>query len=492
MKKIVLFTFILTIFTVIACKDFLEKENPNELTTSSYFKTEAQAIAAVNAIYGALQANNLYEREYFFLQDCLSDDVQSGGAQLEAPRAQVINHVFDGSNKLVNDNWQGWYRVILRANFAIANLPNAEGISAALKTRLLGEAYYLRGWAYFELVSLWGGVPIYTEPSTSPTGKPRSTEAEVYSLILSDLNTAETNLPLKSAIEAGRASKGAAQALKGKVHMFRGNYNDAKTELLKVVNSNEYSLVNRYLDNFETENEFNSESIFEVLFQEEDGGNSGAWNGSANEGNQDITFRGQEYSPTPGSWRNTNPNQSLVNEYEPGDPRYDYNFYKTGDTYNNGTLTLNIAGVGWRKYTNAYKRATEDFQSGINFRVIRLADVYLMLAEAENEINGPNATALGYLNMTRNRADVSMPNYPTVTYPTVTKAQMFAAIVHERRVELAGEQIRNRDIRRWRRQSKLASEPLAAYQAKYDLLPIPISELSNNSALTSADQNPGY
>ena len=129
--------------------------------------------------------------------------------------------------------------------------------------------------------------------------------------------------------------------------------------------------------------------------------------------------------------------------------------------------------------------------SCINFRVIRYADVLLMMAEVENELSGP-AAALPYLNQIRARADVNMPPYPTAQYPVGTQEEMLKAIMHERRVELAGEQVRNRDIRRWRRGGKLETEPIAGYTSRNDLLPIPLEEIDNNSALTNADQNPGY
>jgi|SRR5690554_6193213 len=114
-----------------------------------------------------------------------------------------------------------------------------------------------------------------------------------------------------------------------------------------------------------------------------------------------------------------------------------------------------------------------------------------MMAEAENELSGP-AAALPYLNQIRARADVNMPPYPTAQYPVGTQEEMLKAIMHERRVELAGEQVRNRDIRRWRRGGKLETEPIAGYTSRNDLLPIPLEEIDNNSALTNADQNPGY
>jgi starch-binding outer membrane protein, SusD/RagB family len=119
--------------------------------------------------------------------------------------------------------------------------------------------------------------------------------------------------------------------------------------------------------------------------------------------------------------------------------------------------------------------------------------VLLMLAEAENELTGP-ATALPFINQVRARPSVNMPAYPTAQFPTATKDQMFRAIMHERRVELSGEQIRNRDIRRWRKANKFGTaEPITNFEKnKHELLPLPFVEIDNNEALTNNDQNPGY
>lgn len=506
MKSKIFITIGLMFFIISSCNDeILDKNNPAQLSTATFFANDDQAVAAVNSIYAALQANNLYNREYFFLHDLLSDDCQSGGAQLEAARARVLNHVFDGSNPLVEAVWRGMYRIVLRSNFVLISLPEAEGVSEDLKIRLEGEARFLRAWAYFELVSLWGAVPLITEPATTPEGTARAaSEDEIYNLIFADLDIAEQNLPLKSEYadeQLGRATMGAAQALKGKVYLFRGDYQAARAPLMAVIESGEYSLVDRFLDNHQEENENNAESIFEVQFSL-DFGNADAWNGDGR-GIAEITFRGQEYGPN--AWRNVIPSNALADEFETvangaakDDPRKEYSFYQIGDLFNSGTDTLNVSDVqgdtgkpSWKKYQMIYKVPNEDQRSGINFRVIRYADVLLMMAEVENELSGP-AAALPYINQVRARADVDMPPYPTAQYPAGTQEEMFEAIVHERRVELAGEQIRNRDIRRWRRLGKLDQEPLEAYEPRYNLLPIPIVEIDNNGALTNEDQNPGY
>jgi tetratricopeptide (TPR) repeat protein len=467
MKNKIYFTLLLTFTFISSCNDkILEKVNPNQLSTETYYKTGPQIVAAVNAVYAGLQANNMYNREYFFLQDLLSDDAQSGGPQLETPRAQVLNYTFDPSNKLVNDVWRGLYRMVHRANLVIENAPKAtEEVTEALKSRVTGEAKFLRAWSYFELVSLWGRVPLMTQAANTPVSKPKAaSEDEIYNLIYKDLQDAESVLPLAkeySGSDVGRASKGAAQALAARVYMYQGKYAEAREMLKKVIDSNQYSLINNFIENFREENENNSESVFEVQFTEASG-DAGGWNADGSD-LAEVTFRGQEYGPN--TWRNVIPSNSLVAEFEKvakgdpkDDPRYNMSFYSIGDTYNNGTKVLTTSDVqgdvtkpSWKKYQVIYKRDTENFRSGINFRVIRYADVLLMMAEAENELSGP-AAALPYLNQVRSRESVNMPLYPTANYPVNTKEEMFKAIVHERRVELAGEQIRNRDIRRWRKQ----------------------------------------
>lgn len=491
MKFIYIKSIALGVIMLYACNDqVLDKSNPNQLSNETFFQTEDQLESSVNAIYAALQANQLYNREYFFLHDMLSDE-NVGNPQLEAPRNAVLTYNLTPGNLLIVSVWAGCYRVIHRANLVIANAANVPEveISETARARYKAEAHFLRAWAYFELVSLWGPVPLSTEPVSEIVGIPRSPEADVYKVIFDDLELAEQNLPLRSEYSAenlGRVTKGAAQALKGKIHMWRGEYPEAITEFQKVIDSDEYTLDGvDYIDNFREENENNAESIFEVQFSTSHGYGV-PWNDAGDgQGIAEVTFRGQEYTPAPPGWNNVDPNPDLIAAYEPGDPRLDANFYFDGETYNNGTETMSLARPGWQKYSNAYKQGSEGEISGINFRVIRYADVLLMMAEAQNEVSGSDA-ADDYVNEVRARVGLS-----PITTPA-NPDDMFDIIVNERRVELAGEQIRNRDIRRWRRAGKLDSEPIANYQARHDLLPIPVGEMDNNSALAPEDQNDGY
>ena len=298
-KKIYLLsTIILLTITVIvlSCKKTaLNTSDPNNLTTGNYYKTAAQLKAGVNAIYAVMHQNNLVSREWFYLHDTRSDEVAPGGGQLEAPRLQLINNTDDPTNSVMNSVWNGWYTVIFRANVVTDNAPSVTDDVADAK-KSVGEAKFLRAWAYFDLVSMWGGVPLVTSVPTSPTDfKPRADVAAVYAQIVKDLTDAASVLPGKSSTDKGRATAAAANALLGRVLMQQGDYAAAKAALLKIPTSGAdgYSLTPRYLDNFELATEFNQESIFEVVFVDK-GTNGYNWGGESATEDQ-STVRNQEY-----------------------------------------------------------------------------------------------------------------------------------------------------------------------------------------------------
>lgn len=503
MKRKLILTLIGIVAFTASCNDsVLDKTNPNEFTPDSFYKTNDQIVSSVNAAYSSLQSLDLFCREYFFIHDMRGDDVQSGGGQLETHRAQLLNGTEDPSNGVLTQVWRGWYRLIHQANQVIENVPNApESVSADLKTRVVGEAKFLRALAYFDLVVIWGGVPLMdTYAKAVGEDKPRASVDEVYALIISDLQDAIASLPLKSAYGAsdlGRANKEAAQNLLARVYMQTNQYSLAEPLLASIIDGGAFDGWKDipYIENFREENEFNAESLFEVAFTEANGGSS--WDASGQGTSTEITFRGQEYGPN--AWRNLIPSNSLLEEYETvdngdakDDPRYNDSFYFIGDTYNKGAAVLE--NWGWKKYQKIYKAPQEDMRSGINMRVMRYAEVLLNMAEVKNAL-GKDSEAIDLLNEVRSRVGVEMPEYPTANYPVNSSAEVFKAIVHERRVELAGEQIRNRDILRWRIQGKIPSiipEPISYFAPKHALPPIPQQEINSNAVLTQADQNPGW
>jgi hypothetical protein len=512
MKKVLLSIFAVVTLVTSCDKDLLDTKNPNQFTDASFYTTIGQIGTSVTAIYAEMQGNRLVGREYFFIHDLRSDDMGAGGGQLEAPRAQLLIGSHTYTNTVMSDVYKGLFTIVHRANIVITKAPKLTVAASdqALLDRYIAEARFFRGFAYYTLGALWGGVPIYETYGTSfADAKARATQAQVYDFALADANAAGAVLPAAyGAADNGRITKGAAFTLAGKINLCKGDYAAAKTALEAVKGTNVYKLTDKFFDNFTEETEYNSESVFEVGFL-----NTGyGWDGDGNGSGAESWMRSQEYSAI--GWANLIPSDKLVADFENNDPRINESFYFPQDTYANGTKTLTageIAGdnstmykgtpvkMRWKKYSIMYKlqpSGTYD-KVGINYRVWRYADVLLLLAECENE-SGNTANAIAYLNQVRDRPSVSMPHYGTPAmngiFPVTTQAEIRKAVQHERRVELAGEEIRNIDILRWRANGKLAGpDPISYFQAgKYELLPIPQNEFNTNPKVTPADQNPGY
>jgi len=484
-----------------ACKEKLDVLDLNNPTIDSYFKTVSELQNGVNAIYSSLRGGALVGREWFFLHDMRSGETAPGGPQLEAPRAELLLQTNGApSNGVLTSVWNGAYQMINRANMVLSKAPGVTD-TTALSDQLVGEAKFLRAWAYFELVSQWGDVPLYTEPVTSHTNyKGKSPATEIYTFIISDLTEAAQALP-EIPSQQGRATKGAANALSGRVQMQKGDYAAAKEALLKVVNSGKYTLVANFLHNFDGDvmsngqrvaegHEFNSESVFEVAFLDKGDNNfNWAYNGEGIS-SPVSTVRNQEYGIV---WGNVIPSDRLLNEFEANDPRYKFTFYEPGDqiltfegTKPGKTLTaedMNVApsirnGISMKRVFRKYSIYDWDdngfHPGGINQRLIRYAHVLLMLAECEAEL-GDFAKAAEYINTVRARPTVNMP-----PVALTSKEQALKAVMHERAVELGIESVNNIDILRWRKQGYFPSIMPDPRQGQQELLPIPSSETAAN------------
>lgn len=521
--KIFRFLFIALLFGALvlsfSCKEEnLELSNPNNLAPDTYFKTEAQVQSAVNAIYGSLQTRGLYNRHIWFGYDNMSHE-NCGNPQLEADKRQYLNFSFDASHIPIAAFWESCFRGINKANFVINNrdiideIPDAQ-LSTARKNKFEGEAKFLRALYYFMLVTRFGDVPLMLEVPEDQEGLPRTEASLIWDQIESDLQYATTNCLSRDNEDLGRATSGAAWALLGKARLFQKDYQGAMDAFNNVSG---YSLEDTYFNNFMEETEHGVEAIFSVEFNIS-AGNANRWDSDrSDQGLNESCFRGQEYGVF--NWYNVFPSVDLRNEFEANDPRYGYCFYENGDLYNNGEDTAVITDleqsdgsfyprVGWRKYQNYYKQPSEGTvsgeASGINMKIIRYADVLLMMAEAEaNRSGGDLATAVGYMNQVRARADVNMPAYPTADYPVSTLAEFMVALEHERKVELCGEQVRLPDLVRWGRLAAFINEvkPSLPLQEQNELVfnatthilwPIPQGEIDANINISQADQNSGY
>ncbi len=486
-KIIISLAFVFALF--VSCdEDALYKNNPNELRPETFFTSPSQVEASANSIYGSLQEQGLYSRHMFFMMDNMSQE-NGRNQQLEADKVEYIQFSFNPNHPSIPLYWEACYRGITACNLLInseekINLIDDNELSAEMKAKFIGEAKFMRGLYYFFLVTRFGGIPLNNEIRSE--GQPKATADEVYDVIVQDLIGASNTLLSKDVEQKGRATKEAAIALLGKVYLFRNKKTAALTEFEKIYGA--FELEEEYFDNFTEENEFGKESIFEVQYDDEIGGQP--W-GVPSLNTAEAGFRGQEYGVL--NWFNVHISDDLLDEFEPGDGRIQDSFYQAGDEFCCGTIQESdlvdgsgtVRRAGWKKYQNYYKDASEDQQSGINFKYMRYADILLMMAECVYE-NDP-ATAIGYINEVRTRPSTGLNPLPL----TLSPAQVFDAIVHERKCELAGEQVRFNDILRWGIADTELSD--SNFQAgKHELMPIPQAEINNNPSLTNADQNPGY
>lgn len=495
----------LAIIGAIACNKRLNVLDENNPTSESYFKTAAELQNGVNAVYSILRSGNMIAREWYTLHDMRGGEYNAGGEQLEAPRKELlVSPTPAATNSVITSIWTGCYHMINRANVVLAKAPDVTD-NPGLRDRIVGEAKFLRGWAYFELVSQWGDVPVYTEPVTSPTQfQGKTPAADIYTLIINDLTEAAAALPSEyGASDNGRATSGAATALLGRVQIQKGDYGAAKTALLNLVG--QYSLVDNYQWNFDGDvanddgtaafggHEFNDESIFEVVFVDRgDGSFNWGYNG---EGSTSAlaNARTQDWGKT---WGNTIPSNRLLDEYEANDPRYKFTIWEEGDLILTGSssqspVALTAADINtttsvkngvtkkrfFRKY-NIYEWVNSgNHYGGLNQRLLRYADVLLMLAECEAEVGTPGQAAI-YINQVRARPSVNMP-----PVAPATKEAALRAVMHERWVELAAEEINNIDILRWRKKGYFPSIMTDPKPGQVDMLPIPANEISANPAL---------
>lgn len=510
---VLLMANLLIVFSCQRDEELLDIDNPNNPTPDTFFQNESDALLGLNAVYSTWQSNSLAQRFYFFGNDMPSDE-SIGTNNLQATLAQMLNYTWDANNQVISSMWGAYYTGIGRANRVIQQVPEIE-MDEDLRTRIVAEARFLRATFYFDLVNKWGDVPLITDPPEASIEEPRSSAADVYALVIEDLQFAKANLPTKDeygADDLGRATSGAATGYLGKVYLYREEWEAAEAEFTEIIDGQHGNY--RLVDNFrwngigeeqEPAAENNAESLFEIQFQDDLGG---VWN-TDNAGGGEHTFRGVEYAFA--SFNNVRPKQAFADRFELGDPRYEQTFYDDGVEWYQGTFTRDQFGglIAWRKYHNYDIRDDSNQSSGINFRLMRYADVLLMAAEAKLMSGDPIPEVLALVNQVRQRAiaqktnpeiELYMPRtldnvlslYPTTAYPADTRNQVMAIIRHEREVELAGEQHRYNDLRRWGLDDDVALADNKPYAERHRLWPIPLEELETNPNINQADQNPGY
>lgn len=484
MKSTFRIIFLASILMISSCKkDFIERNPVSSVTIDVLYKTDKDFQDAVIGTYAALRTS--YTNMWQF-GDIRGDDAFIYVSNQPSTSAVDVFSI-NSSDGLLNTTWSNFYIVINRANNILTRIENADTSVVKNKNRYIGEAKFLRALAYFNLVRIFGDVQMITNvPTTEETLKtPRTSATTIYSdLIVPDLVDAATKLPLVyTGTEVGRATKGAAQALLGKVYLTVQDFQKAETVLQELTTAPySYALLPNYNDLFDySKNEHHSEYIFDIEYEEKLGGLGSTF---TNQFMPNVIQMLNYYGINGGFGESMSPTQSFINLWQEGDKRKDITIQCCGSWTNPTTgAVVTFNPTTSQSYTKKYiTPVTVANDSKANWKVIRYADVLLMLAEALNE-NGKTELALAALNQVRMRARLS-------SFSGLTPNETRDSIAMERRFELAFEGHRWFDLVR----TGKALEALAPVGMKdyMTVFPVPLSQVQvmNNAAIFQ--QNPGY
>ncbi len=473
-----------------SCSDALVEEPKSAITITNFYKTPSDALLAVNATYDHLGSgtNNsdfggVYFNSYYTIAELVSDNGLAGPRN-DPNTVQLANFRHDPSNIFVADIWEDCYKTINLANLAIANIPGIE-MDEQIKSRYLGEVHFIRGLMYFELVRMFGDIPLLTTPTVdlSSITIPRSPVSEVYEVIISDFEIAEGALPFAySGADIGRATAGAAKAYLARLYVTLEQWGLAEQYARDVIDLGIYRLMDDYAEVFKIANNNGPEVIFATQFTLN---NDAIWETSQ----FNVRVLPLALNRNSLSWEI--PTNDVYSAFNPLDRRFEVTF-QTSFTEADGTEVTFDPHIF--KYWD--QEAEPNASSGGNdFFNMRYADVLLMLAEAINEAQGgPTAEAYDAINEVRRRARFADGVERTVLpdLEGLSQSEFREAVWRERRLEFVWEGQRWFDLVRQGRLQELteaAKEGVAVEIPKHTLLPIPQRERNINPNLT---QNPGY
>lgn len=506
MKKLVYLLGTSALLLASGCKkDFITTTPQNNLAVENFYKNESDAQLALNGAYHGLQKLGCYRLRLWTLDIMAGNSiVGAGGASDGVETQQLANFATTTANVGVADIWSTHYQGLLAINTVLARVP-AIDMDASRRDIVLGQAKFLRAVCYFNLVRLFGKVPLVLVPQQAGDNLNvgRSPVADVYAQIEKDLTEAEAVLPTTyaTASDKGRVTKGAAKGLLAKVYLTENKYALAATKAQEVVALGTYSLNPNFGSNFDYSAENGQESLFEVQYEYDPTTTGFSSDAVCNFRSDFMAPRSSNITPGGGFGWNQ-PTAEFVAQFEAGDKRKPLTVFAPGDNLNGFIYSANYSTTGFntRKFVvpTSSGAKTSFANDPLNCVVLRYADVLLMLAEALNE-QGQSSAALASINQVRARAGL-------LDLKTTNQATLRDAIIKERRMELAFENgerwfdlIRAKDNNgQVRALSFLKSlgAPNDAYgigrgniSEKYLLMPIPQSERDANTAI---DQNPGY
>jgi hypothetical protein len=505
-------------------KNVLETIPNDRVSSEIYWKTEADARYAVNAVYASLDATNL------FVLDGVTEIGHTN--TVFTVEYNIENGTYDASHSRIQTEWQSAYRSIFLANYVLENIDRIKTTNTALINQFKSEARVMRAFFYMKLAGLYGDVPLIKSTITPTDGlvTGRTKAAEVWAFIDKELGDASALLPNSYAgADKGRITKGAALALKARSALWSGDYATAAVAAKAAMDLNVYNLIPEFGKLFTYANENSVEVVFDKQFL----AGTNTHNAFAYMGPYSQKSSGSTFVPTKAladlfTMKNGKAITDATSGFDPKnpyanrDPRMRFTMYVDGDALPSGILFKPVPGggggdeIGKTQYNTttgfSLKKyvSTEDFAnpgaSGLNFILLRYAEVLLTYAEAKIELNQIDATVYDAINKIRTRSDVGLPALST----GLTQAELRAVVRRERTLELAFEGIHLFDIRRWKTAQQVmtgkvfgityysGANPITVEvpsvirtfdASKHYLWPVPQKEKTLNPTL---GQNPGW
>ena len=473
-------------FSFSSCSDFLEQNPQTDLSENDFYKTANDILSAVNGAYSSLQEGDIYGNWYVF-GEIPSDNTRNQLSGSVTTQNEFDQFYIDTQNSMIANFWKAAYKVINRTNTILGRIDGIE-INTELANRYKLECKFIRALMYFNLVRVYGDVPlVLKEISISESYDIlREPKENVYNQIIADLKEAQ-DLPVSySTAEDGRATQGAAKALLANVYMTLHKYAEAETILAEIINSGRYSLlentpgslnIDGYKNVFSPVNHNSKEGIFEIQFLK-----GGYGEGSNYANNFAPENSGTNVVAVGGTGGNNIPEMDIYNAYEEGDLRRDFSM--SLGYYDN---RKNNEWVESRYVCKFMDVPYQNNDASNNYPVIRYADVILMYAEALNQ-NGKTAEACKYLNMTRRRGfGYQTTETSPVDLQTTDKAQFALMVAQDRRVELAFENHRWFDLIRTGRAVEVMRSKGFSLNETNLICPIPQKQIDVNPKLTQND-----
>ncbi|WP_158860281.1 RagB/SusD family nutrient uptake outer membrane protein [Lunatibacter salilacus] len=489
MKTINKVVYILALLTFSRCSgDFIDIAPISNANEQNFYNTEQDFLNAIYGAYSTLKMSGTYSDNIQLIGDLRSDNTEMGTtASVRFPFYELSEFMDQETSPIVANVWNHHYMGIRRVNTILDRIDDSNA-NDQVRSTIVAEAKFLRALFYFNLVRVFGDVPLTTSRILTVEDAyefSRTASNEVYNQIIEDLIAAEEALPLQIGNLHGRATKGAAGSLLGKVYLTIHEYEKAKIVLGKVIGSDQYDILDNFSDLWRAENKNNMESIFDVQFEKNVTASTGA---PFTERYTPYLYPHLPFRTTGGGYNI--PTEDLIEAFEQNDLRKGASLK---ESYINTDGSI-VSGLEGRYNIKFYDMPIQGGGSGNNWPILRYADVLLMYAEALNEISfDPNGPSFDLLNRIRRRAGLPEKtfNHSDPFYAVNSQEEFRLAIEQERRVELAFEGHRWFDLVRTNRAVDVINPKVSAgVQPHQLLLPIPLSQVQINPENIS--QNPGY